>query len=404
VSRAFAGTPGRLRLYGAIAIAACLLFGALSFLFVRHLDQALDAEREHAAQLVRIQTIRTSIVKADANATNAFLVGGLPGPEVTTGYNEGIATAAATITEASAADPQDAKTLESVNRALATYTGTVESARANNRQGFPIGAAYMRQASKSLQDSALPPLAQLVTKERARVDSSASAAADTERNLLILTLVVLIALLVVQIWLYARTHRIVNRPLALATVLVVVGSLLGLAVIQWSRTTEHDARRGSYAQTVALATVRIDAFDAKSAESLTLILRGSGQAYEDHFKALVANARSASRESLGNGGAGTVSAFEAYVRQHAQVRKLDDNGDHDAAVKLAISKGAANQAFNAFEAKSGAALDERAGQLSDDLDHARLPALILAWLLLAVGLIAAVAARRGIAQRLREYR
>ncbi len=51
---------------------------------------------------MRIQTIRTNLVKADANATNAFLVGGLEPPAVRDAYTNGIATAARTLAEASA--------------------------------------------------------------------------------------------------------------------------------------------------------------------------------------------------------------------------------------------------------------------------------------------------------------
>ena len=39
--------------------------------------------------------------------------------------------------------------------------GLIESGRANNRQGFPVGAAYLRSASNSIRANALPPLAAL---------------------------------------------------------------------------------------------------------------------------------------------------------------------------------------------------------------------------------------------------
>ena len=38
--------------------------------------------------------------------------------------------------------------MESANAGLARYTGLIEQARANNRQGFPVGAAYQRQANE----------------------------------------------------------------------------------------------------------------------------------------------------------------------------------------------------------------------------------------------------------------
>jgi hypothetical protein len=405
---AFAGTPGRMRLLGALAVAACIAFGGLAFLLGTHLDSALGATRAHAAQLVRIQTIRTSLVKADANATNAFLVGGLEPTDVRAGYTDGIHTAAATLAEASSADANDAHTLQVVNEALTTYTGMIEAARANNRQGFPIGAAYLRAASKSIQGDALPPLEQLVNDERSRVDASSNAATDAQRELLALLVLVVAALVVTQVWLFAKTRRVLNPPLVAATALVLFAGLVGLGVVAWSRGRASDARKGPYAETVALATARIDAFDAKSAESLTLIARGSGQAYEDRFKSVSAGATSALTPAdigrFGKPEADARDALAVYVNAHRRLRAADDRGDFDGAVKSATGTGEANRAFGAFETTSRRALSLRSAQASDDLAHARSPLLALSWLMLVVGLVAAFAARRGVAQRLREYR
>jgi hypothetical protein len=400
----FAGTPGRMRVYGAIAIAACFAFGAFGFVFLAHLNHALSAEREHAAQLVRIQTIRTSIVKADANATNAYLVGGIPPIANTQGYNDGIQTAAATIAEASGKDSNDVAQLEKVNQALSQYTGLIEAARANNRQNFPIGQAYLTAGENSLQNSALPTLAQLGDAELSRVASSSNAAADAQRNLIILLVIVLVCLLVTQGWLFTRTHRVFNPPLVIASVLVVVAGLVAVGVIAWSHSKEQDARKGAYARTVALATARINTYDAKSAESLDLIALGGKPAYPQRFKTAAAAATAALTGTVGTSEQQTKAALQQYLSAHTQVTTDEQHNDYQAAKDLATDGGQANRAFNNFETTSNAALTTRAKQLSDDLNNARLPILPMAWALLAIGLIAAIAARRGMAQRLREYR
>ncbi len=268
----------------------CIVFGALGFVVMNHYGNELASSRRDAAQLVRIQTIRTSLVKADANATNAFLLPGSEPPDVRAAYEESIDTAAATVADASSASRSDATTLETVNKALSEYTGLVESARANNHVGFPIGAAYLRQASRTLEESALPQLQDLVNSRVARVNASSSAA-NASNNVRWLLLGVLVVLLAVQLWLYRRTHRVLNPPLVFATGLVVIIGLVALAVVAWSNTEELNTRKGPYAQTVALATSRINAFDAKSDESLTLILRGSGQAIEASYKSAMSQAK-----------------------------------------------------------------------------------------------------------------
>jgi hypothetical protein len=403
-----AGTPGRLRLFGAVGMVACLVFAFIAFVATERLHDDISNARSDAAQLVRVQTIRTNIVKADANATNAFLVGGLEPADVRAQYDAGIATAARTLTEATSANASDQQQLGAVNRVLATYAGLIESARANNRQGFPIGAAYLRQASDLIQQSALPRLERLVRVEQERVDDSTGAADTAPQVLAAILLAAIFVLIALQLFLYARSRRVFNRSVLVATVVVLLAGIAGLGVMAWSRTATNDARDGAYRRTVALATARINGFDAKSAEALTLINRGSGQPFEDRFKAVSAAASSAMAADLGTTADGspppTVGAFDRYLAAHTDVRKLDDTGQWDAAVAAATGTGAANRAFAEFVRVSGQALDSEASHLADDLDSARVPLTALAWLLLIAGLAAAALTWRGVNQRLREYR
>jgi hypothetical protein len=407
VAGIFSGTPGRLRLVGAVGIVASLVFGVVGFVAIVAEHSDISAARSNAAQLVRVQTIRTNLVKADASATNAFLVGGLEPRDVSTAYRDGIATAARTIAEAASANATDGAALEGVNRVLARYAGLVESARANNRQGFPIGAAYLRQASNLMQQSALPALATLVTVEQARVDGSVRSTDSPSVRLAGFLLLAMMALIGLQLFVYSRTRRVFNPSLLVATAVVLLAGLVALGVMAWSRSGANSARNGAYRQTVALATARINGFDAKSAEALTLINRGSGQPYEDRFKVasgIATRATLAGASDAGSVIAPTAAAFEQYLSSHTEVRKLDDGGKWDEAVKLATGSGSANRDFAAFEQVSRQALAGRASTLSDDFDSARLPLTALAWLVLLAGIAAGVATWRGVNQRLREYR
>ena len=140
----FEGTPGRMRIYGAVAILGCLVFGLFAFIAASSRSAALSSARSDAAQLVRVQAIRTNLVFADANLTNAFLVGGLEPPTARKAYEQGIAAASTTLADASGVNTHDAAVLATVNDVITRYTGLVESAWSNNRVGFPLGAAYLR--------------------------------------------------------------------------------------------------------------------------------------------------------------------------------------------------------------------------------------------------------------------
>ncbi|MCW2527851.1 MAG: hypothetical protein JWM76_2711 [Pseudonocardiales bacterium] len=172
-----AGTPGRLRVYGALAIGACHLCGVFAFGGATPKADALSGARSDAAQLLRIQAIRIDLVTADASLTNAFLVGGLEPPAERATYEESIATAAKTLAEAAGAGGADAAALAKVNDTITAYTGLVESARANNRQGYPIGAAYLRTATSLLRNDALPGLEAISAAEQDRIDDSYASSA-----------------------------------------------------------------------------------------------------------------------------------------------------------------------------------------------------------------------------------
>ena len=105
-----------------------------------------------------MQKIQTNLLSADATATNAFLVGGLEPPAQRASYDQAMTTPARLIAEAAQAQPADAEALAALNQELVSYAAAIEQARANNRQGLPVGAQYLRNASAQLRaDGAADP-------------------------------------------------------------------------------------------------------------------------------------------------------------------------------------------------------------------------------------------------------
>lgn len=400
------GTPGRLTAAGAVSVVACLLFGLVAFSAVSNRSNAIADARSHAAQLVRIQDIRSNATQADAAATNAFLVGGLEPADERKSYDDGIAGATADIA-AAAGSTSDAAVLAKTNQGLAKYAGLIESARANNRQGFPIGAAYLRQASNLLRTDVLPPLAQAVAVEQAKITKAYSNAARAESVQVAILLFAVAVLLFVQVWLSLKTRRLLNTNLVAATAIVIVAGVIGMGLMTLAEHSATDVRSGSLANTIGLATVRTDAFAAKSAESLTLINRGSGQPFEVQYQGLISNATTALSGIATRAPVSTsVAALRTYEVAHRLLRQHDDSGDWDGAVRLATTADprGTKTTFAAFDSVSRVSLSGQAAHVSDSLRSARRPLGVTAGLLLIAGLVAAVLAWRGIAARLREYR
>ncbi|WP_251153886.1 hypothetical protein [Cellulosimicrobium sp. Marseille-Q4280] len=400
-------TPGRLRLVLALSVLASVALGLLGFQAGSVQSRALDAAAEDSAQLVGVQDVRNALVAADATATGAFLVGGLEPAEQRARYDELVDQAAADLATLSGSNEADAEILGQVAADLTVYTGLVEQARANNRQGFPVGAAYLDQASTILRDEMLPALDEVVLDDADRVAADFSGV----RNALWVLAGCLVALAVLvlgQVWLARRTHRVLNVGLASATVVVLVVGLVGTILLSQASTRAQDVRTGPYAATLAASQAYALANEAKSMEAFTLIKRGSGQAYEEEFQAATADASERLDAAAADGvlDGSTAQALDEWVAHHAEIRALDDGGDWDGAVALATSTepDSANAAFDAFSAAARDDIETNAAATRDDLGSASTSAAVAGWLLLVAGLVAALLAWRGMTARLEEYR
>lgn len=407
VRHALGRTPGRLTLLGAIAVLASLACGLLGYLGGSAQASALDQARADTTQLTDVQAVRNTLVAADATATNAFLVGGLEPVGQRTAYNEAIQRGATDLIHLSGSNPSDATSLATANAGLVRYTGLIEQARATNRQGLPVGSAYLDQASTLLREEVTPALDALVLANADRTARDFSTAGNAPAYLAIA--LVFVAMLVAgQIWLARRTRRIFNFGLATATVLLLVAGGIGAIVLNGSSSTARDVRSGPYAGTLALSQAYALANDAKSAESFTLIKRGSGEEFEVAF----ATASTAAVDRLSEAvDAGNVprevrTALQHWIENHAEIRALDDAGDWDGAVLLAVAQGPGSSAadFLAFEEATQDEARQSTATVQDELRSAARGARIVGWAMLLAGVGAAVLAWRGVAQRLKEYR
>ena len=405
--RAMSGTPGRMRVLTLLAVVVSLLFALAAFSTFSSTDDALRRGGANTSQLVRIQAIHTNLVRADADATSAFLVGGVEPAGQRADFTSSLEQASRLITEAARAQPADGPALGALNSSVLTYASLIEQARATNRQALPVGAQYLRSASSGLRSEALPILGALVVANDARVSAEFDGATGAA-PLIAVGLLALLVLVGGMVWLSLRTHRYVNVPLAAATAAVLVTLLAGTLALAAVGSRVGQVRDGSYAATLATATARIAAFDAKSNESLTLIARGSGSAFE---KAWVSSSKVVTVQSKASAGlspdaVGMDGLWAGYVGTHKKIREADDAGRWEGAVTQAVGTGAntANATFAAFDARSGAALTSSTRAASDSLEAPHVWLLLAAWLGLLAGVAAAALAWWGVSIRLEEYR
>jgi hypothetical protein len=395
-------TPQRLRLLSLGVVMTITIIGLVGALTFAYLAFSLSRAKADTAQLIRVQKIQSNLLSADATATNAFLVGGLEPPAQRAAYEQAMSSTSSLIAEAAQAQPADGEALAALNQEIVSYAGMIEQARANNRQGLPVGAQYLRNASAQLRSDALPIVDNLVSANATRAAQEMHAGAGV--LVLVLALIGLAGVIVAQIWLAHRFKRTINVGMlacAVALLIVVIGSLI---VVLQLRGALKEISTGSLAAVNAAADARIDANDAKSNESLTLIARGSGQAFEAAWKTssgAVTNslARLTDKPEL-------ASQWQAYTDVHRQIRELDDGGQWDKAVARATGSGrtSSNTAFGTFDSSLAGYLDGVSQDASSSLAAEQPIVIVAAILVLLAGLGAALLGRWGVAERLKEYR
>ncbi|MDN5795914.1 MAG: hypothetical protein L0H79_09215 [Intrasporangium sp.] len=394
------GTPGRMRLLGAVAVIVALVLGAVCAQALIGSRAAADRAATNIAQVVRAQTMQVDLLRADALATNAFLVGGLEPTEQRAEYNRAMTSVAQGITQAAAAQPADADALAALAVKVQSYATLVEQARSNNRLGLPVGATYLTQASAGLRSDAIPILDAIVKSNEGRAQAEFDRADSS--GLLLVGVGSVLVLLGIAVWLARRTHRYLNAPLSVAIVLLALALVVALSTIGTVAATATAVRTNQYQDTVLLAKVSTAANDARANESLTLVKQGSGGSYE---KAWQQNATTVEKALTGYSTA-LLKQWQAYVGGHQQIRKLDDGGSWDGAVALATDpKATAPSArFAEFDKAVAAARDEASQTAIQRIDGLGGAAPAYAAGIALLSLIACWLVIRGMGKRIEEYR
>ncbi|GAU68151.1 hypothetical protein SSP35_06_02390 [Streptomyces sp. NBRC 110611] len=426
--------PGRLRAIGAVLVLLLAVFGATTAWQVTERAAAADDVVEHSQPLTAVAAgIYRSLADADTAAAAGFLKGGEGSKETRERYDRDIATAGELLVKASrngrGTDGAE-KQIARLSWQLPRYTGLVETARAHNRQGLPLGGAYLRYANERMRTELLPAARALYDTETDRLAADYASAEAWPWFALASGALALGALGWAQRRHYRRTNRVFNRGLLAATAASV-------AVLSWLAVGHAVAREGlteSYEHGArslrVLHEARIDALQARGDENLTLVARGAVLT-EDQQDFYEAGFRNGMKDLAGTGdhgaaaatgrlgaalaladdeaGRGPVRDALTYARQwqarHAQARTADEKGDYEQALeRVTGADGSTGESFDGVAAGLRKALEHEQAQFRSAADGGRgafggLP--VGAGALLA---LAAAGAVLGIGRRLAEYR
>jgi hypothetical protein len=423
-----ATTPARLRLLLVVLILLSLAWGVLAALTAnQHASAAADVVAVSEPLSLDAEQIYQSLSDADATAANAFLAGGLEPAAARQRYHADITQAAIRIEAASAlVGSSAARTqlpghlarqasavgsavgddLATLSAQLPVYADEVGTARADNRLGLPLGAAYLREASTLLRGTLLPSASDIYTRESGLLTSASAQA--TGLPLVVVAVVIALGIGYVLYrssrWLARHTHRVVNYGLLLAALAGAVSLVwLGGAFAVGRADLLYAQQQGS-APAEAFARADVAALQAHADESLTLIDNSGDDSYQHDFLAQQKLLGPGPGTLLAEVGGGSVVAeAEAWYRAHAALRALDDGGHHAAAVRSALTGDAAT-AFARLSATLSEGIDAHQAVFASHARGGRDAFTGLAVGMIVASLVMVAGCTWGLNRRLAEYR
>jgi len=418
-------TPGLLRICSVvlvIGIAGLWLAGWTSASRRYNRVHAIGARTEPL--IVEAQQIHASLSEADASAAGVFLAGDAESPADQARYEQGIAAASKELSSAAQRGESSAEArgaLLTVTQQLPVYTGLVAQAWALNRQNLPLGAAYLRDASKLMQTTILPATDKVADVNAGRLDRAyRDATRGSDVPVLLVALGTVVAgLIAAQVLLFSRSHRILNVALVVATV-VLVGTVLWTAGSFSSQRSEMvKARDRGYVPSSLLSRARVLAFRADGDQSLSVIARGNGAQFDTDFNVALAGLgyppgggpttgvlsgllhSPAAADVEGQVGS-AATAIQEYAGINAKVRQAVAGASFTGAVELVQGRSASS--FGRFDANASQALASTQHRFDTGVAAAERRVRDLALVMTAAALLAGILVVAGLQRRIREYR
>ncbi|MFD9265038.1 hypothetical protein ACFWB1_03745 [Streptomyces goshikiensis] len=425
--RAAVTEPGRLRIIGAALAAAVLLFGLVTVWEISGRVAAADDVVSRSQPLsADAASIYRSLADADTASSSGFLAGAQEPREVRQRYEKDIANASRLLVSAAAnaaAGDSSRKEITLLGEQLPRYTGLIEQARATNRQGLPLGGAYLRYANEQMSTVLLPAAQRLYEAETGRLYTDYDDARSWPLAALAAGALALAALGWAQRRNYHRTNRVFNHGLVAATGAALV-VLLWLAVSQsFARADLNEARTDGQESLKVLNDARIASLQARANENLTLISRGAVLAedkksdkydvdFTTNMKQLDDGLARALRLADDDSGRSPVTRAAGGVAQwkqrHAAARETDLKGDYEGALPQVIGDADHKESSGASFDTVDASLEQAVAHEQKEFTRAArgglgaLGGLVTGAAALAV--VGAAAALLGIGRRLSEYR
>jgi hypothetical protein len=409
--------PGRLTLILLIIVALGGATGLAQFLAWSQRTALVHGMTTGSSPLgLSALDIYRSLSDADATVASDFLIGGTGDPDLRRRYLNDVVKAAEAINVAAGAVDSGsaaAQELATLNIHLPMYTGLVESARAISRQGHSLGAAYLRESSALMRATLLPAAQRLYDTDKGGLARAQRRASAVPWVVVLMVLGTIVALVLTQRRLARMTKRRLSGGLLAATAAAVACLAVTVAATVTVRDNLAEGRHGSEDVQI-LAEARTAALQARADEALTLVARGSGRDFEEHYHAAMARLDGLLAQAEVDVSDAALQRTVRIVRQqvrtwaglHKKIRELDDRGQYEDAVKLATSQdaGGITIAYLRLHDALDREIAQRNTTFTGTAEQARRAIVWWGAAALALTLILLFGAVLGLQRRIAEYR
>ena len=352
-------SPGRLAIMTTVLVIAIIAAGgALTYTSSNRQDRLNNLVKNTEPLSNAAQRLYGSLSVADSTATIGFLEGGVGSQSEDERYTTAIQTASTALVEAGAGansdDHEVLQLLAVVNQRLPIYTGLIAQARTNNREGNPIGASYLTEASAIMQNSIIPAASRLYTITSDRVRHQAKSLTRPMWFPASGLLAAIILLVIGQLWLAALTNRRLNGGLLFATAAMTIALFwLAISSIVIVAVGNADFNRASD-PLHELTASRISAQKARTDEALMLVRRSADQSSAD-FSTTVSDVQKTLTQLKDNGTLDDVDdnenssttkpadalddaivAANSWKMSHQELANRISRGDYTGAVNIAV--------------------------------------------------------------------
>lgn len=409
--RRLRSTPLLLLVVAIGLIATIVLAGAITTFTVGERRQVLSDLLSRAEPLSdSVQELYSELSVADAAASTGFIYGGVEPAAVRERYTTALseASAAAALASTGVQDDAGREALLLISRQLPVYAGLIETARANNRLGNPVGSAYLAEASSLMQNTLLPAANSLYLATTERVGNEQRTHSGRPWPAIIAMLLAVAICLLAVPFLAKLTGRKINLGVAIA------GATMGVALC-WlliagflSSVAATRAVERGIEPLDALTDSRILAQTARSNETLGMVRRAPEE--DVAFAPLIEDLRDrldgidrsvVAPEQLDE----VTTVIDNWSQSHQRITEALLHGDFATASGIAIDPEAGGSAalFDQLDAQLVSLIDDSRANLRDNVDQATriLRGITQGVVLLSV--VAVIAVSFGLRNRLREY-